>query len=205
MSESGIYKRHFRCTSGPLLEEVQRLSQQQDIAGTKAKLLAESLGAELRVWTSGGIAGFRFKDKPDPAIWKKPNSRGLYWPRKNSAEGKRVLAEIKDLPNYPSINEALHLVGLPGNGLPVIFSHMDSKAYSCQIYGAPAKGVIFLQVPWRSGREDEVKKYRHQKETGKYFNCELEHLMWEPSPELEEVEEWEIQKQISEWKKESAR
>lgn len=191
-----LYFRFFRCTSGLLLEEIQWLIKQRDEAGKAYQAFAEEIGAEgVRVWTRGGIAGFAFDTEPDQGAWKKRNKNGLYWPRKNTPPGKDLWKQIEALPAYPSVQQALQVVDLSGFA-PVMIE--GSKGYAPVVFGFPAKGVLFVRLPWRKVEPSEIERYLNERRAGSRWSVELEHLLWEPPADLVEVKEWQVLKEQEE-------
>lgn len=190
-----VYHRFFRVTEGELLDEVRRLMDQREEARKAIVALSRELGCEIKAYESGGIAGFAFKKKPDQEIWKQPNRYGLYWPRKNTAAGKEMWARIKQLPEFPGVNGALRVAGL-NVGFPCLIA--GRTGYSPVLWGYPAKGVIFVKVPWRDEDPERLATYQRDKTDGICFSADLDHLLWVPPAYMQEIKEWQALKEYEE-------
>ncbi|XUO88464.1 hypothetical protein RVM26_05020 [Halomonas sp. KM072] len=187
--------RYFRITEGPVVDEVRRILAERKKISELLTQLERRIGAkESRIYNhSGKVAGFKFEQAPDVYVWRKPDRDGLYMPRKTSPTGKALHKEIEALPRLPSIQNALTLIDLPPHS-PLTFD--SGRCYFASLYGFPAKGVLFVRVPWRDIDPELIEEYRRDKETSHCFNAEYEHAMWTPTPEMVEVKEWEVLKEM---------
>lgn len=193
---STIYTRYFRVTSGPLMDKARDLEAANDVARIAVGAFVKEVGAKNSLsFRDGRLSGFVFDTPPDPGVWKTPNSFGAYWPRKNAAAGRDMLARIEALPAVVHIENAVEAVGLTPD-LPVL---INSRAgYRVTLCGRASLGVLFLTVPWRNVSPDEVAEYKRKKADGLQFSIEMDHLCWAPSAGMEEVKRWEVDKEIDE-------
>lgn len=191
-----IYKRYFRVTSGPLMDMAIALYGEMDAAHEAISTLCREIGAKgYKAYTDGRIAGFQFDSQPDVGVWKKPNKHRLYWPRKDSGSGKELLKRIASLPELRDLNYSLEMVGLTPH-CPVLLG--DGRGYTSAAFGAPKRGVVFVRVPWRDTDPAQIEQYVIDKEAGRYFSMELDHLLWKPTPDMVEIKEWEVLREIEE-------
>ena len=191
-----IYTRYFRVTSGPIMDRAIELETANAEARKVVAAFCKEIGAnESLSYSDGRRAGFKFPTTPDQTVWKQPNSFGAYWPRKNTAGGREMLARIDALPPIVQIKYAIEAVGLHV-GLPVLVS--DRYGHSATLTGIPRFGVLFLGVPWRDIDPAKLAEYKHKRAAGTKFSMEMDHLCWEPSAELQEVKRWEVEKEIEE-------
>lgn len=194
-----MYFRFFRVTEGELLDELSRLTDERNRAAEEALKLSRKLGAtNFHVWSRGGLAGFVFEKEPDQKAWCRADRKtGLYWPRKNTVEGKAIWKEIKGLPPIPNVQKALAIVGLDYS-FPVICD--DRNGYSPVAWGWVDKGVVFVKVPWRDIDPAEMEEYKAARAKGTRMSCMLDHLLWEPPSYMVEIKEWEMLKETEELK-----
>lgn len=194
-----ITKRFFRVTSGPLIESVREIVAEHQAASTLLLAFCKEIGAaNVRMWGSGGIAGFKFDHRPDEAIWKKPNKHGLYCPKKNTPAGKDINRRMSELPKLRAIDDALETVGLTPH-TPVLIGR--GYGYSCSVFGSPNNGVMFVRVPWSTVSDDELAEYKKQRdsEVRTRLCMSLDHLLWEPTADMVEVAEWEVMRDMAQF------
>jgi len=191
-----VYTRYFRVTSGPIMDRAIELEAANAEARKVLAAFCKEIGAEdLLSYSDGRRAGFRIRSMPDPAVWRWINSLGAYWPRKNTAAGRDMLARIEALPTIVHIKNAIEAVGLHA-GLPVLIS--NRCGHSATLTGIPRLGVLFLGVPWRDIDPAKLAEYKRNRAAGTEFSTAMDHLCWEPSAELQEVKRWEVEKEIEE-------
>lgn len=122
-------------------------------------------------------------------------------PRKNAPEGKALIAEISALPKAESMQNALKVVGLyPGR--PALFE--GNRWYGPTMGGFPSKGVYFVDVPWRDEDPAVLAAYRADRDAGNCGDAELDHLLWTPPVEWEEIKEWQVKKEWDELSEKAA-
>lgn len=198
-----VYKRFFRVTKGPMVEEIDRLFELRFAASKLYEELRVKYGAKaVHNWQhSGAFAGFVFEKLPDQSIYcRVPKQRGLWRPRKNVPAGKSIWAEIKQLPEPSPIEHALRLVGLEP-GLPMLTDAGRWYAPTLWGYGAP-RNVWFVSVPWKDEDPQKLEEYKAIKAAKKGFDRDLGALLWEPPSDWVEVKRWEVEKEVDEIKAE---
>jgi len=196
-----VYKRHFRVTTGALADEAKRIHDLTEQVRLAWIPLLTRLGAEnYRYWADGTFAGFGFKGTPDQALYRVDRKhRDIWLPRKTTAEGKALLAEIAQLPKAESMQNALKVVGLyPGR--PALVD--GYRWFGPTMGGFPSKGIWFVEVPWRDEDPATLEKYRADREAGTRGDAELDHLLWSAPAEWEEIKHWQY---LKEWEELSAK
>lgn len=189
-----FYNRYFRVTSGPIMDRAIELEAANAEARNAIAAFCKEIGAEDSLsYSDGRRAGFRFLTTPDQTVWKRPNSFGAYWPRKNTAAGRDMLARIEALPRIVHIKNAIEAVGLLAD-IPVMIS--ARRGYCATLTGIPRLGVLFLRVPWRDIDPAKLAEYKDNRAAGTEFSMEMDHLCWEPSDGMQEVKRWEVEKEI---------
>lgn len=191
-----IYIRYFRVTAGPLIDKAIEIEQSNAIARKEIAAFCKEIGADDAMGRKDGpLTGFKFSTTPDQGVWKQPDKFGAYWPRKNTAPGREMLARIKPIPEIRSMSSAVAEVGL-ANDIPVVFGGM--RGYITTLFGAPSLGVVFVGVPWTDKDPQELDDYRAQRASGTRLCMELDHLLWKPTAEMVELKRWEVEKEIEE-------
>lgn len=191
-----IYQRYFRVTAGPLMDKARELEAGQAAVREEILSFCTEIGAENAMsYRDGRWAGFKFAQNPDQNVWKNPNSFGYYWPRKNTASGREMLKRIEALPCAKHIQSAIEAIGLV-EGFPVL---IDARNGHCAtMTGSPKLGVLFIGVPWRDVSPEEMERYRRDNDAGRHYSAEMEHLAWQPTPDMVEIKRWQLDKEIDE-------
>lgn len=192
-----VYKRYFRITEGPMVDEIDRLQDIRIAAGQLYQQLADKYGATtVQAFNSGTFAGFTFKERPDENVYRFIRKHRLWAPRKNVPAGKAMWAEINALTAPRPISDALELVGLTGK-VPVIFS--GGKCYLADVwgYGKPTS-IWFVSVPWMDVDPEKMNQYKLDRADGGRYDNNLEHLQWEAPTNWTEVKQWQIEKEAEE-------
>lgn len=131
-------------------------------------------------------AQYRFDVKDaDPAKWTKTKPRrGVYYyvPKRTTPEGKALLAEVKALPEMPTVESAINIVPGLNNRMPMVFT--DSRAY-------------YPFIRFHSGDLTIVVVPTVDKKPSK-GSINIDAYNWAPPPWLREVKEWEALKLIDE-------
>ena len=193
---SKIYNRYFRVTHGPIMDKAIEIEAANAEARKAIAAFCEKIGADDSLsYRDGRRAGFRFPNTPDQSVWKQPNSFGAYWPRKNSAAGREMLARIEALPRIVDIAQAAEVAGLQPH-VPVLIS--DRHGHCATITSRPGLGVLFVAVPWRDIAPQELEDYRSKREAGTCWSIDMDHLFWKPTADMQELKRWEIEKEIEE-------
>lgn len=192
-----VYKRYFRITEGPMVDEIDRLQELLSVAAVHADKVAKQVGGEFKTWqSSGSFAGFTFKAPPCQKTYRLLKKHGLWVPRKNTPEGKEVWAAIDQVPLPDPAESALKLADLTPNA-PALFS--DSKWYAPTLwgYGKPVS-VWFVSVPWLDVDPEELAAYKKDRAAGSRCDSNLEHLSWAAPEGWVEVKRWQIEKESEE-------
>lgn len=193
---SEIYTRYFRVTDGPIMDKAIEIEAANAEARKVIAAFCEEIGAtDSLSYRSGSRAGFRFPKAPDQSVWKKPDRFGAYWPRKSSAAGREMLARVEALPRIDDIAQALQVAGLHPH-VPVLIT--DRRGHCATITSRPSLGVLFVGVPWRDIAPQELEAYRSNREAGTCWSVEMDHLLWQPTADMQELKRWEVEKEIEE-------
>jgi hypothetical protein len=187
-----IYRRYFKITTGPVIDVVEQAHGINKQAQTKYHDILLSIGAELTYYVQRGkLVGIIFKDTPDSGKYKELQNGG-WWPKQNTKEGKQLQRIFREVETKDP-NDALKEVGLSND--PCMFG--CGRCYFPTLTCIPEDPlVIYITIPWKDVDPEELKAY---KEDTNWRDCSLDFLSWEPSPDMVEVKEWEMQKHIDEW------
>jgi hypothetical protein len=190
-----VYRRYFRITNGPVIDHV---SKAIDI-NTKAHkeyieiLNSFALAHDGYHHNDRKMVGISFKQTPDRDIFKR--TKNGWWPKKTSFKGREILKRIEEVETV-SEKDALQLLGL-GRG-PRLFK--TGLCYFATLTTIPENPpVVYITVPWCDRDPEEVQQYKEQRKNKTSFDANLDALLWTPSPEMEEVKEWEVKKHIDSW------
>jgi hypothetical protein len=192
-----VFKRYFRITEGPVVDEIDRLQELLAVAAVSASKVAEQTGGEFQTWQStGGFAGFKFKQTPCEKTFRFIKKTGLWLPRKNTPEGKAVWSDIEQVPLPDPVCSAIKLAGLSPN-FPALFD--GGRMYSPVLWGfGKPVSVWFVSVPWKDVDPDRMAAYQKERAVGGSFSNDLEHLSWQAPIEWVEVKEWQVSKESEE-------
>lgn len=188
-----IVTRYFRVVGDELKAKIEVIRKERQRVLEESKLaLKDSKFANMHYYTSTGeFYGLSFKSESDVTdYWKHLGDDGkvqIYRPKMNTKKGKQHLRKLEESFKMPIFESLLPDVGLEQG--PVIFSapHMHSCAIHVLAYSDHS--VSFLQVPWpklESNSDDRISP---------------SHLNWTPNDQLLEIEKWEVEKEILEFKK----
>lgn len=192
-----IYKRYFRITAGPVVDEINRLHDLRVAAGALYMALAEKHGALTanNYDHSGSFAGFTFKETPDKSTYRKLLKHGLWVPRK-TGPGKAIWAEIDAIEAPKPIDKALLLVDLYP-GAPSLME--GGRWYAPTVWGFyKPVNIWFVSVPWKDVDPAELAQYKLDRAAGKRRDSCLDHLLWEAPADWTEVKGWQIEKESEE-------
>lgn len=192
-----VYKRYFRFTEGPVVDEIDRLQDLFTVAAQSAVKVAEQVGGEFQTWqSSGGFAGFKFKDIPCEQTFRYVKKTRLWLPRKNTPEGKAVWAAIDQVSLPDPVSSAIKLAGLTPD-IPALFA--DGRCYVPTLWGfGKPVGIWFVSVPWMDVDPAELAQYKVDFAAGTRGDRNLEHLTWQVPEGWAEVKEWQIRKESEE-------
>lgn len=192
-----VYKRYFRITEGPVVDEIERLFELRTAASKLYNDLRDKYQAkDVRNYShNGAFAGFTFKVPPDITVYRFLKKHKLWVPRRKGP-GAEIWKEIESLPTPEPIENALKLVGLTPN-VPCIFDGGRWYAPTLWGFGEPTP-VWFISVPWKDVDPAELAQYKLDRDAGTRGGSNLEHLSWEVPEGWAEVKEWQITKESEE-------
>lgn len=115
-----IERRLYQFTDPKLVQLVKQAGSKREKAIKAAKAFAKKYGASPNLmvvsnFDSGGhVSGFTFKKQPDMKRWRLTNSGDSYLPRRNTAEGRVLDKEFKQIPswNYDEVMAAVKWKGI---------------------------------------------------------------------------------------------
>lgn len=186
--------RYFRFAEGPICEQANQLWAQLKAWRVEAHELGLSLGCENTFMydTPPRLAGFS-KPSSDLKHWKTLRN-GNYWPKKNTKEGREILARIEALPKAIPVGLAVREYGIFTDHPCIIEGR---TAVFPQIFGG--EGLWFLMVPWAEYEPEKLAEYKRDREAGMRFSAEYDHAIWEAPADWHEVKRWEMEKEIEEY------
>lgn len=192
-----VYRRYFKVTTGPLVAALQQHREVMKQAHAEYEAICKEIGADVGKFyqRDGKLVGFIFSGNPgpDPMLFKEGN---FGWtPRKNTKRGKAIAKQV-DAVKTRDVKECLKAVGL-ANHLARIFS--NSKAYGVTIIDIPDDTPwALIAVPWYDENPDTLAQYKVDREKH-HFNANLDAILWEPTPDMVELKEWQYKKEIDDW------
>lgn len=189
-----VYKRYFRVKDGPVIDFIKDANNINDKAHKEYAKILEEIGAKPGYYHSNRkMVGIDFEKKPDNKLFKK--IRSGWWPKLNCKFGKELAAKIYAIKTL-DINESLALVGL--SHVPTLFS--ANRCYYSTITVIPEESpVAYITVPWYDKDPKEIEQYKKDRKAGIRYESSLDAILWEPSPDMEEVKKWEVDRHICEW------
>ncbi len=192
---SSVYRRYFKITEGSLIGEVNRIRAVDKKASEEYKVILEDIGAKATYYQRNSkLVAVTFSGKVDTGIYKKV-SPGWY-PKQNNKTGKEIHQRFKKVVTE-DVDNALEMIGITGS----LFLIMDGRqAYSATITTIPSDPIACLiTVPWKDIDPEELKQYKLDRDEGVRGDMSMDHLCWEPTPEMNEIKSWEAEKIIDEW------
>lgn len=189
-----IYRRYFRVTSGPMVDHMTEAAKINDAANEKYKAILDEVGAKRTYYHQGRrMTAMMFDGEPDRNIFKKCGQG--WWPKKNGPTGKDLNKRLSAIETKDP-NDALKLVGLRYS--PCVFA--GGKCYWPTLIVIPGDiPTIYVTLPWFDCDSAEVEQYKRDREAGIRGDANLDHIMWTPSAEMEEVKGWQVDKHIDEY------
>ncbi|MCP1375361.1 hypothetical protein [Dyella lutea] len=184
--------RFFKVTEGPLIEELNKIFDEQELAFDAAREIAKAVGATApalycRSWL------FQFEEAPPEATWKCEHRQGTeryYKPIRRSLVGRKWADEIKRLKVPRHHNDALSVVDLTKGPAVVEGRHW----YAPVVWGWIDGPLFLVKVPWRAYAPEILDAYRAMRDAGEYGSGAMDHALWVPHPTMQEIEEWEALK-----------
>jgi len=167
-------------------------------AHAEYETICKEVGADVGKFyqRDGKLVGFIFSGSPgpDPMLFKKGNSG--WTPRKNTKRGKAIAKKV-DAVKTSDVKECLKAVGL-ANLFARIFS--DSRAYGVTIIDIPDETPwALISVPWYDENPDTIAQYKIDRAEKKHMNGNIDAILWDPTPDMVELKEWQFEKEIDDW------
>ena len=191
------YTRYFRITSGPVIEAVTECRAINAEAHKQYGEILTELGAEPGYYQrEGKLVAIQFEERPDGDKYKRMDCGGWY-PKRNTKEGRALHKRIDSIVTKP-VSSALSEVGLRDN--PTIFDSRGGRCYYPTILVKPSDSlVVFISVPWFDCDPDKLVEYVKDREAGTRGDGNYDALLWEPTYDMTEVKNWEVEKEIDQW------
>lgn len=190
-----IYRRYFRIKDAKTLEAIRQIRFNRDLYNIMLRAVIEKIGAE-NAWTNEEcLTGFSFPKghEVDRRIFK-PAGDNRWLPKKTVPEGKELWHTILSAPFPLSLRTALGEADLSTSR----FCLSDGgRIYGCTVCGHESVGW-FAIVPWTDVDPADLEQYRKDRDEGSRGDGDLDHLLWTPPVEWDEVKEYVVDKAIAE-------
>lgn len=194
-----MYIRYFYVDAGPIWDRFTELCMWREQARKAISALAKELGAD-DVRGDGPsnyvfvFSGANLEEVKQSLLWSKvPGYAHAYRPNKRC---RALYQRVQDLPIFPTLNEAIRVVGLYP-GVPVLIE--DRCGHSPWIYFYSVKAhFLIVAVPWRDVDEAKMKAYQRKRKQGVEMDAEMDYLAWKPHQSMREIKEWEALKMVDE-------
>ena len=185
-------------TTGPLVTALQQHREVMKQTHAEYEAICKEVGADVGKFyqRDGKLVGFIFSGSPgpDPMLFKEGNSG--WTPRKNTKRGKAIATQV-DSVKTSDVKDCLKAVGL-GNHFGRIFS--DSRVYGVTIIDIPDDPPwALIAVPWYDENPETLAQYKIDRAGKKHMSSNLDAILWEPSPDMVELKEWQFKKEIDDW------
>lgn len=189
-----IYRRYFRVTKGPVVDEFKKIQSINSNAHKEYEKILSEIDANPSYYhIDNELVSIQFDTPPDSAIYKRVRSG--WYPKKNCKAGKELSKRFSAVKTIPP-SYTLKVIGLSSG--PTIFS--SGKCYIPTILDIPEEPtVIYISVPWYDEDPEKIAQYKIDRESGKCFNRNIDSILWEPSPDMDEIKKWEMDRHINEW------
>lgn len=193
-----VYRRYFKVTTGPLVAALQQHREVMKQAHAEYEEICKEVGADVGKFyqRDGKLVGFIFSGNPgpDPMLFKEGSSG--WTPRKNNKRGKAIAKQV-DAVKTSDVKDCLEAVGL-ANHFARICS--NSRAYGVTIIDIPDDTPwALISVPWYDENPEKLAQYKVDREKQCHFNANLDAILWEPTPDMVELKEWQYKKEIEDW------
>lgn len=196
-----VYRRFFKVTEGPLMDEVARIKQINDAAWKAYKAILKDICARTDSYLqkANKLTGVFFSTgASDEELYER---RKIYkhidsgwYPKQNSKEGRELHKRFAAVATENQ-NVALDVVGLGNGEAPFLMDGMSLHWPS--IVTLPSDPpTSYIVVPWKDVDPAELEAYKTDNNTN---SMTMDALLWEPTPEMTEVKSWEVDKAIDEW------
>jgi len=193
-------------SDSPLHAEIARLTSDRRKAIKVLRAFMKSEGCSDMYGTSPATYQFDFKSMADvdqrkwTQVKRRTNPRGweiLFRPKRNTPEGKELLARVKALPNCPSIESAINIVPGLRHRSPMFFD--GSYGYYAFIrHYSHRTGLLVVSVPSPEVDAKKLSAYAKQAASSKrtrWDDC-MDAALWSPPEWLSQVKEWEALRAI---------
>lgn len=191
------YNRYFKVTEGALIEAVKECRANNKKANKEYEALLKKIGAEENYYVRDHrLVAVTFKDAPDPKVFKRnTNTKDGWYPKKNCKAGKEIAQAIESI-KVTNEDDCLEIVGL-SSGPRMFFA---GYCYRATLVVIPKDALeIYISVPWYDEDPAVLEQYKVDRAAGNEFDSCKDAILWEPTPEMTEVKEWEVKKAIQEW------
>jgi hypothetical protein len=202
-----MYHRYFKARAGsPVHKKIVELNTWREKNGKVVRAFMKKHGITQMYGTSPLNYRFDFDraSDADAQKWAKTRVvRGTYYfvPRKNTTEGKELLAEMKALPPVPSLQDALQTIpGLQVNFPCVIDGGCGYRPFIK--FWTKKSSLLIVSVPWKDVDAKKLAAYERQAKSKKRhsWDMSMDHALWQAPTWLKEIKEWEALKLIEEAK-----
>lgn len=189
-----IYRRYFKVINGDIIDFIKAANAINKKAREKYMQIAESIGATRKYYhRDERLCGFIFEKAPDSGVFK--STKWGWYPKRNCKKGKELVERLKAVETKDP-QEALKLVGL--NNSPTLFG--AGKCYFPTLIFIPDDTpVVYITVPWYDEDPETLEKYKKENAEGVHYCGNYDAVLWEPTPEMEEVKKWQVERHIDEW------
>lgn len=189
-----VYYRYFRIKDEATNVLIQHYFEREREYAAHIKEIMLDIGAtgSRKYNGSGKCAGFTFpKDHVvDMDIYKRTESAFL--PKKNCKAGRELWKRIDSKSAPGSVDDVMIPVGLRD-----IAFFKGMRLYHNSLCGGPKCGY-YAVTPWYDVDPKELEEYKKDNESGCRGDSELDHLLWVPPVEWEEIKEWQMKKEMDE-------
>ena len=188
-------RRYFKVESDKANQLLEEHNNKRSEIENKLRELKKDVGAEDVYKNSfGHIIGVSFKDEPDTVKLYKKVEHGLYYPRKNTAEGRELAKKFESIGSVPFVEKC---------GILELFNANKSlmsgmTLYSTSVHVIPNQ-AIYISMPWCDVPLEELQRRKEKGQTDTALNSDIDAAAWVKPVELVEVKEWELQKVVDEY------
>lgn len=184
--------RFFVVTSGPIIEKLLAIREQNNQAWKEARKASKAAGASSVAAYRGGWM-FCFREVPDARLWKLEFKQGTdqyYKPSRRTTDGRKLAETIKKLAYPADHNDALTAVDLPT--WPAVVN--GNTWYRPVLWGWYDGPLFLVKVPWRAYAPEILQAYKVMRDKGEYMSAGMDYALWQPHTSMREVKEWEALK-----------
>lgn len=194
IAQSDVIYRHFIVSGGPLLEEIDRINDANDLFNEALKDSFPDIDIKsVRFDSKGFVMAVFFGDRTPENMtdWREVKDGG-WFPRKNTTHGKKMTHEFAVMPEYTDQSIALNILDM-GFSAGSWLSH-KGRGYRVQLgYHYPKENnLAFIVIPWLDIPESAIEAYRELKDAGNtVFNGAVEMMLgFNQHESMQEVDKW---------------